>query len=299
MKKNFIKLAAFLLVVAGIVASCNPPEPDTEPNAYPKVISFTEYSLQETSCQWTNLPYNEKVIVINSSEALEKYLSCTEKTYPAVDFSKYSLLLTSGYVTNTVSEIIVKDLKQVSSHKYILNLDFDLKYKDDTEPWNTALMIEKLSDNCDVVLNLTLTVSNVILPIEVADENILDFFKTELPPFKFVNPLCFFTDIYDWRDTCILINNIYEFQQSYECEKKLPYIDFDKFTLIIGKKHLQSRPSYCFCEQKIVEDSVLTQIIKFYYGGGGSDMRDTWYHWGIYPKLPDKPFYVEFIQIHQ
>ena len=36
MKKNFIKLTAFLLVVAGIVASCNPPEPDPDTNTNTK-----------------------------------------------------------------------------------------------------------------------------------------------------------------------------------------------------------------------------------------------------------------------
>jgi len=100
MKHQLLKLAALLLIIAELASSCNPPPP--EPDSYPIDISFTEYSLLDTHCQWQNLPYDEKVIIINSNEELEKYISCTEDSYPAIDFSKHTLLLISGETTGMI-----------------------------------------------------------------------------------------------------------------------------------------------------------------------------------------------------
>jgi len=281
MKKNILKIPALLLLFAvGLAASCHKEQ-------YPIDISFTEYLLAETACQWTNLPYDNKVIIINSDNELKKYL---EGDYPAIDFSKYTLLLANGYVNNRVSEIIVKNVRQVSIHTCILNLELGLKYKDSTEPWHIALRIEKLSEE-NVKLNTTLKAPKIIRPIPITDGNIINFFNMTLD--MHFESDCFFTDIDRYADTCFLINNIFEFQQACVCTDDLPEIDFDKFTLIIGKKYYGWSAMW-FVDQKIIEDSALTLVVQKYYSPNGFDGAPAKNHWGIYPKLPNKPFYVEY-----
>jgi len=107
MNKFPLKFTTLLLIIAGIAASCKPEIPEM---VYPIDISYTEYSLLDTDCQWINLPYDEKVIVINSSEELEQYISCTGGSYLPVNFSKHSLFLASGYATITPQPLYHRNL---------------------------------------------------------------------------------------------------------------------------------------------------------------------------------------------
>jgi len=289
--KLFQVLSLLLLFAAGLVSACHKPETDNKPvehdtTVYPIVISFTEYSLEGSTCQWQSLPYDEKVILINNSEDLEKYISCIGKNYPAIDFSKHSLLLVSGSVNNRVAEIAVNNLKQTSSHEYTLSIEIDLKYKDTTDTWNIALQIEKISDVSNIELNLTLKSPKTILPITIIDESMIAFFVNAVPT-------CFFTNLGTYEDTCIVINNAYEFQQSYTCTHNLPEIDFDKFTLIIGKKWIPSTNITII--HKIIEDTTLTFVLTMIRTGFGSfPTISVRYYWGLYPKLPNKSFHVEY-----
>jgi hypothetical protein len=43
----------------------------------------------------------------------------------------------------------------------------------------------------------------------------------------------------------------------------------------------------------MIEDNVLTLLLRI-HSGGGVDGGYFMSYWGIYPKLPDKPFYVEY-----
>ena len=288
MKKQFLKLLSFLMIIAGVAASCNPEE------QYPKEIYFTEYSLIGTSCQWINLPSDDKVLIINSNDELYKYVSLSGTMCPDIDFSKKSLLLVSGYVTGSVSNMIVKDLKQVSSNKLIWNLEINLTYKDISSPWSMALIVEKVNDDFDVMLNLALHAPKIIRPVTIMDENIIDFFHKALY-IDDISP-CFFTDSpsYKYKDTCFMINTLWEFQQACACSYNLPEIDFDRFTLIIGK-HIVPLPNIIIFDQKIIEDNVLTLLIqKEQLNTGSTQNVAIQNHWGIYPKLPNKQFFVEY-----
>ena len=290
MKKSFLKFTAFLLVLAGVAASCNPEE-----DPYPKEISANEYAIADTFCQWTNLPYDDKVIVINSYDELKKYMDCTEGISPVIDFEIHSLLLVSGYVNDTVFKKNVKDFKQVSSTKYILNLELELQYKDNTEPWYMALIVQKMNDDSDVKLHLFLNAPKIIYPVDISDENIINFFKRSLPmnPYLYGQVDCFLSNIPYGKDTCFVINTMDEFQQIYACTGDLPKIDFKQFTLVIGKHIVYSNVTLLI-NQKIIENSVLTLLILknslHIYGQENIYAR---YYWAIYPKLPNKPFYVE------
>jgi len=155
MNPNFLKLTTFLLLLTSIASSCNPECPPDCPDEYPQNISFTEYSLNETTCQWQNLPYDEKVIIINSSEELEKYITYTSNK-PAIDFSKYTLLLTSGSSYSGIAEITAKNLQQLSAYNYKLNIEIAINDDIVTQQWVLALMVEKISEKSNIELNISI-----------------------------------------------------------------------------------------------------------------------------------------------
>jgi hypothetical protein len=148
MKPHLLKISTLLLVVAvGLASSCH------KPIEYPIDISFTEYSLEETSCQWQNLPYDEKVIVINSDEELKKYISCTEDSYPVVDFSKYTLLLASGSTANNILKIS-NELQQLSSNQYGLTAKITPSTTYIYREWSKTLIVKKMDKSCVVTLKI-------------------------------------------------------------------------------------------------------------------------------------------------
>jgi hypothetical protein len=144
MKKNIFKYAILLLILA-ICSSC---KKETE-------ISFMEYSLAGTSCQWTNLNYDNKLIVVNSNEELKSYINCSEGNYSEIDFSKHTLLLANGR-TNSGIHKISKHLLQLSKNEYRLDIEIRLNDATIMESWVTALIVNKLNKENNVELSLTI-----------------------------------------------------------------------------------------------------------------------------------------------
>jgi hypothetical protein len=72
--KNILKLAVVLLILARSFAACGKELIE---------VPLTEYCLAETDCWWSNFEAY-KVFIINSHEELEKYIVCTEDSYPAI-----------------------------------------------------------------------------------------------------------------------------------------------------------------------------------------------------------------------
>jgi hypothetical protein len=67
--------------------------------------------LLETGCQWTNLNYDDKVIVINSKTELEKYIECAPNGIYGIDTAffknesnKYTLKVTVHLGITMVAE---------------------------------------------------------------------------------------------------------------------------------------------------------------------------------------------------
>jgi hypothetical protein len=140
-------LSAVLLMMTGGFTSCE--------KEYPKEISFTEYSLEGTSCQWINLHFNSyygDLIIINSNEELINYVSC--KDYPIVDFSNQTLLLAFGKTPNIIRNL-TKQLRQTSTHKYTLDIKIFTTGADAEDDWIVALLINKLEKKENVVLKDT------------------------------------------------------------------------------------------------------------------------------------------------
>ena len=171
MKTKIFKLTVVLLILAGSFSSCGKRSENNFTD--PMDIPFTEYSLKGTSCQWLIFDMNKcrtcgeseavkncflthrnELIVINRDSELEEYLECTDGSYPAIDFSKHTLLLAKGYTFSGISEI-AKSLQQLSANEYRLNVDITLNDATYAEGWNIALLISKLSEESTVELNLT------------------------------------------------------------------------------------------------------------------------------------------------
>ena len=160
MKRNILKYAVIVLILAGSFFSC------TKDN--PLDISFTEYVLCDVYCNWIDLKENEeaKITVIDSKKEFEKYtympewytsgnsgfLDCT--TLPEIDFSRYTLLLvqgwTIGYHFYTTPEEFPKpfliQLRHVVSNRYNLKIEMQLANElfEINKQWNRAFVVNKI-----------------------------------------------------------------------------------------------------------------------------------------------------------
>ena len=130
---------------------------------YPIDIPFTEYSLEETSCQWERFNYNNggslgEVILINSDEELNQYVACTGDSYPSIDFSKYTLLLARGLAPSTTIYVNCNGLQQLSEQSYKMNIDLSLGNATVMTCWQVPIIIKKLSE--ESIVELVVTIKN-------------------------------------------------------------------------------------------------------------------------------------------
>jgi hypothetical protein len=119
-------------------------------------VSFSDYFLNN-SYQWANLKYdNKEVITINNKSELGNYITCAGagEDLPEIDFSTHSLLLTSGGTTSGIT-IIGKQLKEVASNRYELDIDITLDMTTHAPRWVVAILTPKIPHNANVVLNVS------------------------------------------------------------------------------------------------------------------------------------------------
>jgi hypothetical protein len=150
MKRQSIKIIALVLLLAGTAVACG----EKETNEQPVEIPFVEFSLPE-NCQWTNLNYDNKVIVINSNMNLEKYVACAEDNYPEIDFSKNTLLLASGG-GGDIRRTEIQFLKN-TYNKYTLKVILHEGIAAVVLTWKVAILVPKMSDKVTVTLNVEQT----------------------------------------------------------------------------------------------------------------------------------------------
>jgi hypothetical protein len=161
---------------------------EKEPD-YPIEIPFTEYSLPET-CQWTNLTYDNTVIVINSEEKLNQYVTSTDGVYPKIDFSKHTLLLANG-----VEEYLVipnyKNLQQLSIQSYVMKVDLLPYMASVITYWHVPIIVNKIADDSVIELNVTTTIIEPEITLQGISWKLIRFVDTEteemkepIPPFE-------------------------------------------------------------------------------------------------------------------
>jgi hypothetical protein len=126
-------------------------------HAETKEVSFTEYSLTGTSCQWTTFNNdNDEVVVINSNEELNQYVTCTDNGYPEIDFSKSTLLLARGTGTSSVVSVGCSRLQQISEQGYTMNIDLVLGNATVMSPWQVPILVDKWREGSTVELTVTI-----------------------------------------------------------------------------------------------------------------------------------------------
>lgn len=91
------------------------------------------------------------------------------------------------------------------------------------------------------------------------------------------------------EESCMMINSREDFQKAYMGTKELPEIDFDKYTLIIGRTW-GNDSSYELAEVFLRDNGdnySLDACLWHHYGGAFAAIIHIFY-WRLYPKLPQK-----------
>lgn len=149
------KVIPFLFVFAGLI-SCekkNILEELKDSSMYPTEVPFTEYAFTDNSCHWTAFKPNE-VFIINSTEELLNYTTCTDSVHPQIDFYKYSLLLVRGVTTSAPVEMTEARLVQDSENKYVLYVKVQSGMSLTPSSWRKAIITQKLLKNTVISLDV-------------------------------------------------------------------------------------------------------------------------------------------------
>jgi len=124
---------------------------------YPIEIPITEYSLEKTSCRWGARPIDcplRSLIHINNDEELEKYIICGEGEYPAIDFTKYTLLAT--YIASgSPMRINTANFSKDNINEYTLQLLIYRSVIDLTTVQCFAFLVPKLSNDENITLHIS------------------------------------------------------------------------------------------------------------------------------------------------
>lgn len=132
-------------------------------------------------------------------------------------------------------------------------------------------------------------------PSVSAPEEVSTFFKTYLPSnsASAPEPEFGFSEIDFSESECFQINSMDEFRAFAPPSVDLPAIDFDKYTLVIGQ-YSMGDPGYTLQQQAVdTQTDVMTWNLAFRrLEGPHSNSVTTFYFWGLYTKLPEKPLTV-------
>jgi hypothetical protein len=145
---------------------------NTEHEEFPIKIPFTEYSLGETICWWKDCDSTNNVIIISSDEELNKYVNCASSSYPAVDFSKQSLLLARGKTINGFRCLDV-DFSKETACEYALDVTVHTDRTIVAPPLIVGIVVPKLDSEVLVTLNIQQNTSDDDLKAaELSQENL-------------------------------------------------------------------------------------------------------------------------------
>lgn len=115
------------------------------------------------------------------------------------------------------------------------------------------------------------------------DAAIVSFFNEALPNHPCYRPVeTFFIPATEDTNAYSLINNEQELQEAYKGYKDLPKIDFEKYTLIIGRVYTGGVTVDQQYLTKEKEDNVL--VLHLAHEAVIAEMFYT-YYWGVYPKM--------------
>lgn len=126
------------------------------------------------------------------------------------------------------------------------------------------------------------------------DRETYDFFNREWTHLGDGSPISFFQD--NSEDVCLLINSEEEFRESYQgTDERIPYIDYQQYTLVIGKKKYytsegEKNPTQLEGQKLYLKDGKYVLDLSCRYNiPGVSFYTDRFIcFWGLYPKLSPK-----------
>ena len=122
-------------------------------------------------------------------------------------------------------------------------------------------------------------------------EEINSFFNDALPQDESSN--CFFTTLDLLKDTCYVINSNKELDELYSGEKNLPIIDFDKYTLILGKTMESAGYAIEGHNIEITDNFLIITLTIKQLEGSYTQQFVPCYYWGLYKKLPFKEYLIK------
>ena len=138
MKKSVLKVFSAVILLVGIivVSGCNEETPATTPQDIDIVDTTKAVLLKEV------LPISvDTVIIVNSDDDLKPYCDKT----PSFDFTKGSVLFTSGYTASSIFKISVKLTKQDNTpYKCLVDVQEDYTAKPDS--WKRCYWVSKKID---------------------------------------------------------------------------------------------------------------------------------------------------------
>ena len=138
MKKSVLKVFSAVILLVGVimVGGCNEETPATTPQDIDIVDTTKAVLFKEV------LPISvDTVIIVNSDDDLKPYCDKT----PSFDFTKGSVLFTSGYTGSGVFKVSVKLTKQDNTnYKCLVDVQEDYTAKPDS--WKRCYWVSKKID---------------------------------------------------------------------------------------------------------------------------------------------------------
>jgi len=90
----------------------------------------------------------------------------------------------------------------------------------------------------------------------VPNDEVIAFFEKHLPTFSGIYSDCFLVDIDKKESACFIINSVEEFGNIFSCSSvTLPAIDFDSYTLIVGRYDYAPGTVYNVVGQNLIVES--------------------------------------------
>ena len=135
----------------------------------------------------------------------------------------------------------------------------------------------------------------VLKPVDVLEllySRIPEFFDSELP--KGTRSGSFFVE--SNQDECRVINSLEELKNIYCGDKEIPYIDFGKYTLVIGQRVMPDA-LYPVLRQNLEFREKKCQLSLYVPTVDGVDFKTQYlYHWALYPKFNTERINVCFVK---
>ncbi|MDR2912016.1 MAG: hypothetical protein LBV38_01760 [Alistipes sp.] len=98
-----------------------------------------------------NAPREGEVVAVDSDEELAEYI---EGDYPAVDFSRKTLLLARGATLSGVHKATVDSLSQIADGRYRLYVTVFLNAASVLDCWHTAITTDKIEEGSEFELEV-------------------------------------------------------------------------------------------------------------------------------------------------